>query len=100
MEAVSTAAGNRIIKCDLKIVVSQEPIKSGPRLPAPAASPRCPIGLQAGRNDRTGFHRLLVEASLLGCFGMKALRSDGHEMAFRIATLNRDQPIRSEERRV
>src|ERR1700681_3070580 len=45
MQPVSTTASSRIVQCDLKIVVSQEPIERAPRLFTPAALSRRPIGL-------------------------------------------------------
>src|ERR1700686_4034218 len=60
MQPVSTTACGRIVECDLKIVVSQEPIERAPRLFAPAALSRRPIGLQESRHLRAGFPRLLV----------------------------------------
>src|SRR5690242_4208917 len=97
MQAVSATPGSRIVERNLKIVVSQEPIKSRPGLFTPAPLPCGAITLQARRDDRAGFHRLLVEAGLLGCLGIKALRSDGYKMALHLTTLNRDQPIQSFE---
>src|ERR1700739_4877668 len=99
MQAVSATPGRRIVQRDLKIVVTQEPVKSGPGLFTPAPLPCGAISLQARRDDRAGLHRLLVEAGLLGCRGIEALRSDRHEMALPLTTLNRDQPIQSFEPR-
>src|SRR2546430_8216142 len=73
MQAVSATPGGRIVERNLKIVVPQEPIKSGPGLFAPAALPGGAISLQARRDDRACLHRLLVEAGLLGCDGIEAL---------------------------
>src|ERR1700720_4383143 len=87
MQAVPTSAGSRIGKRDLQIVVSEEPIESRPRLFAPAPFPRRPIRLQACRNDCTRLDGLLVEAGLLRCLGIKALRTDGHEMTLHLAPL-------------
>src|SRR5437660_12555854 len=99
MQAVSATPGSRIVERNLKIVVSQEPTKSGPSSFTPAPLPCGAISLQARRDDRAGLHRLLVEAGLLGRHGIEALRSDRHEMALHLTTLNRDQPIQSFEPR-
>src|SRR5205807_8386777 len=88
MQAVSATPGSRIVERNLKIVVPQEPIKSGPSSFTPAPLPCGAISLQARRDDRAGLHRLLVEAGLLGCHGIEALRSDRHEMALHLTTLN------------
>src|SRR5205085_10191840 len=95
MQAVSATPGSRIVERNLKIVVSQEPIQSGPSRFTPAALPCGAIRLQARGDDRAGIHRSLVEAGLLGCHGIEALRSDRHEMALHSTTLNRDQPTQS-----
>src|SRR5208282_2825859 len=97
MQAVSTTTGGRIVQSYLKIVVPQKPIERGPRLLAPTALSGSTVGLQACRNDRTGFNRLLIETGLFRFLGIEALRSDRHKMAFHLATLNRAQPIQGFE---
>src|SRR5277367_4523807 len=93
MQSVSATACSGIVQRDLKIVVSKEPIERGPRLFAPAALPSCLIGLQARRNRRARLHRLLIEAGLLRCLGIKALRTNGHKVALYLASLKRHQPV-------
>src|ERR1700675_2066248 len=92
-QPVSTTACSRIVQCDLKIVVSQEPVERAPRLFTPTALSRHPVSLPARRHLRASFPRLLVESGLLGCLGIKPLRTDGHEMALRLAPLKCGQPI-------
>src|SRR5208282_2696498 len=99
MQAVAATSGSRIVECDLQIIVSQEPIEGGPCLFAPAALSRGAISLQTCRDHRTGFHRLLIEARLLARLGIKALRSDGDEMALELTMLDADQPIQGFESR-
>src|SRR5690349_3448877 len=99
MQAVSATPGSRIVERNLKIVVSQEPIKGGPGLFAPSVFPGSTIGLQARRDDRTGFHWLLVKAGFHRRLGVESVRSNGHEMALHLAALNRDKPIQSFEPR-
>src|SRR5579859_2722144 len=93
MQAVPAATSGGIVEGNLKIVVSQEPVESRPCVLAPAALAGCAIGLQTCGDGCTGFHRLLVEARLLRVLRIKTLRSDGYEMAFQLAALNRHQPI-------
>ena len=73
MQTISAAAGRRIVKCDLQIVVSQKPVERGPRFLAPAAFACSPIGLQARRDHGTGFDRLLIESRLFRFLGIEAL---------------------------
>ena len=97
MQAVPAAAGFRIKKSKLEIVVTQEPVKGPPCFVAPAAVPGYAVGFQTGGNRAAGFNGLLIEAGLFTALMIKALRSDRHEVAVRLATLRFHKPIQRNE---
>src|SRR5690348_5629679 len=93
MQTILASARGGIVERNLQVVISEKPIERSPRLFPPATFSRCAIGLQGCCNDRAGFDGLLVEASLFRFLRIETVRSDGYEVAFYFATLNRRQPI-------
>src|ERR1700693_5685103 len=97
MQAVPAAAGFRIIKRKLEIVVTQEPVESPPCFVAPAAVPGYAVRFQTRGNRAPGFNGLLIETGLITVLMIKALRSDGYKVAVRLATLRFHKPIERNE---
>src|SRR5208282_2776876 len=95
MQAVAAPTRGGIIEGNLQIIVSEEPIESGPRFFAPAALPGCAISLQEGGYGGAGFDGLLVEAGFLRFLRVEAVGPDGNEVASYFAALNRREPIQS-----
>ena len=93
MQAVPAAAGFRIIKSKLEIVVAEKPVKGPPCFVAPAAVPGYAVRFETRGNRATGFNGLLIEAGLFTALTIKALRSDGHKVVVRFAMLRFQQPI-------
>src|SRR5579864_7414627 len=93
MQAVPAAAGDRVIKRKLQVVVAEEPVESRPSFVAPAAVASYAVGLQRSRDCAGGFERLLIETSPLTSLAVEALRTDRHKVGIDFATLRFRQPI-------
>src|SRR5579864_1063815 len=93
MQAVPTAAGGRIIKRKLQVVVAEEPVESRPSVVAPAVVTSYAVSLQTSRDCASRFERLLIETSPLTSTAIEALRTDRHKVGIDFATLRFRQPI-------
>src|ERR1035438_2387296 len=93
MQAAAGAAGGRILKEELKIVVAEEPVESRPCLVVPmtiSSNTKC---LETGGYRAGGFNRLLIETRLLAVLVIEALRADRHKVVVDFAMLGFQQPI-------
>src|SRR5271170_2227478 len=81
MKPVAAAAGDRIIKRNLEIVVAKEPVESRPGFTSPTTITRYAVGLQTRRYGAGSLERLLVETCLIATLTIEALRADRHKVA-------------------
>ncbi len=94
MKAISTATGAVVVQGSFQVVISQEPIERSPRLCAPPFIASRTIRLQACRDCRTCFQRLLIEAGFpASLLAIKTLRPDRYKVSVHGAALLFPKPL-------
>src|ERR1700746_418048 len=93
MQAIAATARDGIIKRELQVVVSKEPVESRPSFFAPAVVTSYEVRLQTSGNRAGRFNWLLIEAGPFITLAVKSMRTDGHKVAVHLATLCFHKPI-------
>src|SRR5271154_6865402 len=99
MKPVAAAAGDRIIKRNLEIVVAKEPVESRPGFLAPTTIAGYAVGLQTRRYGAGSLKWLLVETRLITILAIKTLRADRHKVAAGFRALHFGEPVQRFEAR-
>lgn len=93
MQTITAAARDWIVQRHIQVVAAEEPFKCPACLLPPAFVGRDPVGLQAGRNHRLGFHRLLIESGTFPTTGEETIRTDWDEvLTFGVRALQIGEP--------